>query len=288
MRVAVVSLAVFSCLQAVGLAEPGPRPPCGVESTPRYPDLEHSPAFKVWDRASMGRDWMPPGCLGWSTPGFATLLTTVARFRYSGGVEELLGRVGRISGLTGIRYWSTTRQHWAPLIVSASALAGPEGAHHRQDFSLPELAQGSTVYYQQSDNTSGKATYQLRIVSVSRGSPDFRDRKYHGDAVPAGAHFSAARISSNLFSGAGIARRLAILQHRAHWQGRQRTSEWTRCFHHQPRDGVFPILNWNPDGSGTASGALILLVRIRGLEPPLPCENMDLNHARKIAYGRLR
>ena len=23
-----------------------------------------------------------------------------------------------------------------------------------------------------------------------------------------------------------------------------------------------------------------LLVRIRGLEPPLPCENMDLNHAR--------
>ncbi len=24
----------------------------------------------------------------------------------------------------------------------------------------------------------------------------------------------------------------------------------------------------------------MLLVRIRGLEPPLPCENMDLNHAR--------
>jgi len=166
-RVAVVSLAVFSCLQAFGFVEPGPQPPCGVESTPAYPDLEHSPAFKVWDRASMGRDWIPPGCLGWSAPGFATLLTTVARFRYSGAVEELLGRVGRISGLTGIRYWSTTRQHWAPLIVSASALAGPEGAHHRQDFSPPELIQGSTVYYQQSDNISGKATYRLRIVSVS-------------------------------------------------------------------------------------------------------------------------
>jgi hypothetical protein len=154
-------------LQALVFAEPGPQPPCGAESTPPYPDLEHSPAFKVWDRSSIGREWMPPECLGWSAPGFATLVTTVARFHYSGGMDKLLGRIGRISELTGIRYWSTTRQHWAPLIVSASALSGPEGAHHRQDFSLPELAQGSTLYYQQSDNTSGKANYQLRIVGIS-------------------------------------------------------------------------------------------------------------------------
>lgn len=115
----------------------------------------------------MGRDWMPPACLGWSATGFATLVTTVARFRYSAAVEGLLGRAGAISGLTSIRYWSTTRQRWAPLIVSASALAGPDGARHRQDFSLPELAQGSELYYQQSDNTTGKATYRMRIVSVS-------------------------------------------------------------------------------------------------------------------------
>jgi len=163
----VFSLAVLSCFPVVGLAEPEPQPPCGGEATPAYPDLEHSPAFKVWDRGSVGREWMPPACLGWSAPGFATLVTAVARFRYSGTVSELLGRVGRISQLAEIRYWSTTRQHWAPLIVSASALAGPEGTHHRQDFSLPELAQGSTLYYQQSDNTSGKATYQLRLISVS-------------------------------------------------------------------------------------------------------------------------
>ena len=154
-------------MQALVFAEPGPQPPCGAEATPPYPDLEHSPSFKLWDRSSIGREWMPPGCLGWPAAGFTTLITTVARFRYSGGVDELLGRIGRISELTGIRYWSTTRQHWAPLIVSASALAGPEGAHRRQDFSLPELAQGSTVYYQQSDNTAGKATYQMRIVSVT-------------------------------------------------------------------------------------------------------------------------
>lgn len=167
MRAFVISLAALCCFLNVGWAEPGPQPPCGGEAAPDYPDLEHSPAFKVWDRSSSSREWMPPGCLGWSAPGFATLVTTIARFRYSGGVNELLGHAGAISQYTDIRYWSTTRQHWAPLIVSAMALAGPEGAHHRQDFSLLELAQGSTLYYQQSDNTSGKATYQLRIVSVS-------------------------------------------------------------------------------------------------------------------------
>jgi len=166
-RAVVFSLAVLSCFPGVSLAEPGPQPPCEAEATTVYPDLEHSPAFKVWDRSSSSREWMPPACLGWSAPGFSTLVTTIARFQYSGGVNELLGRVGAISQFTGIRYWSTTRQHWAPLIVSAAALAGKEGAHHRQDFSLPELAQNSTLYYQQSDNTSGKATYQLRIVSVS-------------------------------------------------------------------------------------------------------------------------
>ncbi len=160
-------LAMFCCFSSVSLAEPDLQPPCGREVAPIYPDLEHSPAFKVWDRGSNSREWTPPGCLGWSEPGFVTLVTTVARFRHSGGVNDLLARVGAISRFTGIRYWSTTRQRWTPLIVSASALAVPDGGQRRQDFSLAELAQGSTLYYQQSDNTSGKATFQLRIVSVS-------------------------------------------------------------------------------------------------------------------------
>ncbi len=116
MKLAVFTLALFSCVQAQ--AEPGPQPPCGADPTPPYPDLEHSPTFKVWDRTTLGRDWTPPPCLGWSAPGFASLITTTARFRYSGGVDALLTRVGAISGLTAIRYWSTTRQRWTPLIES--------------------------------------------------------------------------------------------------------------------------------------------------------------------------
>ena len=110
---------------------------------------------------------MPPACIGWSEPGFATLVTTAARFRYSAGMEGLLRRVGAISGLAAIHYWSTTRQRWAPLIVSASALDGPGGGQHRQDFSIADLTPGAILNFKQTDSLTGKATYRLRIISVS-------------------------------------------------------------------------------------------------------------------------
>lgn len=144
----------------------GPRPPCGAESIPPYPDLLHSPTIKVWDRSGRGRDWSPPACLQWSAPGFTTLVSTVARF-HAGNGEELLHRLGAISGLNGIRYWSTTHQGWRTLIVSASALTGPRGSV-RPDFSAADLAQGSVQYYQQTDSLSGKATYKLQVISASR------------------------------------------------------------------------------------------------------------------------
>jgi len=146
-------------------AEAGPQPPCGTESNPPYPDLEHSPAFKVWDRSTLGRDWTPPTCLGWSAHGFTTLVSTVARF-HATGADELLHRIGEISRLTGIRYWSTTHHKWRTLISSASALAGPGGGS-RPDFSAADLAPGSVLYFEQRDSLSGKATYSMRVVSAS-------------------------------------------------------------------------------------------------------------------------
>jgi hypothetical protein len=144
---------------------PGPQPPCGPESVPPYPDLQHSPAIKVWDRSSLGRDWAPPACLGWSQPGFTTLISTVARF-HANGPEELLRRIGEISRLAGIRYWSTTHQSWRTLIVNAAALERPGGGA-RPDFSAADLAQGSIRHFQQTDSLSGKATYKLQMVSVT-------------------------------------------------------------------------------------------------------------------------
>ena len=166
---AAFAVALIACCPVVVLGassdSAGPQPPCGAESSPPYPDLQHSPAIKVWDRSTLGRDWAPPECLGWSAPGFSTLVSTVARF-HATGAEELLHRIGGISERTGMRYWSTTRQSWRKLIVSASALAGPGGSA-RPDFSAADLAPGSIRYFQQNDSLAGKATYSLQVVSAS-------------------------------------------------------------------------------------------------------------------------
>jgi len=160
--IALAAISILLCSSAEAL---GPKPPCGGESVPPYPDLDHSPAIQVWDRSTLARDWTPPACLGWTAPGFTTLVSTAARF-HATGAEALLQRIGDISRLTGIRYWSTTHQSWRTLIVSASALAGPRGSV-RPDFPAADLTQGSILYFQQSDSLSGKAAYQLRMVSVS-------------------------------------------------------------------------------------------------------------------------
>jgi hypothetical protein len=149
------------------VADSGPQPPCGSEPFPPYPDLDHSPVVKVWDRSGSGRDWTPPACTGWSAPGFSTLVVTVGRFRDTSGVEGLLRHVGAISQLTGMRYWSTTQKRWQALIVDASALAGPASDRRREDFSSNEISEGASLYFQQSDNRSGKANYRMRVESVS-------------------------------------------------------------------------------------------------------------------------
>jgi hypothetical protein len=148
-------------------ADRGPQPPCGGDTFPPYPELNSAPVVKFWDRSDLGRDWTAPACTGWTTPGYSTLVATVGRFRHTGGSAELLRRIGAISELTGVRYWSTTHQRWQTLIVQAHALSGPAADGRRKDFSPDEIAEGKTLYFHQQDNLSGKAVYRMRILSAS-------------------------------------------------------------------------------------------------------------------------
>jgi hypothetical protein len=145
----------------------GPQPPCGSAVFPDYPEVDRPPAVKVWEPDELGRDWMPPGCTGWTEPGFSTLVATVGRFRYPAGAKGLLQRVGAISELKGIEYWSTTHQRWQTLIVDAFTLTGTNAGKRRKDFPAEEMVQGRTLSFQQEDSLSGKGTYQLRVISVS-------------------------------------------------------------------------------------------------------------------------
>ena len=161
---------VFSVLllcRALASAQPGPQPPCGKVSVPPYPSLEHSPSVRFWSESDFSRDWRPPACTGWAEVGYSTLTTTVARFRYTSGVESLLRHIGAISELAGMRYWSTTHKQWQTLIVKAQALAGSPPSQRREDFTIEEMRAGDGLYFEQVDNLSGTAVYRMRVAEAS-------------------------------------------------------------------------------------------------------------------------
>lgn len=148
-------------------AQEGPRPPCGKDPVPHYPGVGDSAIVKVWSKSEVGGGWTPPSCTGWATPGFTTLVTITARFRYESGTESLVRRIGAISELTGIRYWSSTQKNWQTLIVNAHALTGLQSSEHRDDFTLDEMKENAVLYFEQIDNRSGKALYRLHLGEVS-------------------------------------------------------------------------------------------------------------------------
>jgi len=135
-------------------------------SFPAYPEVDTPPTTKFWDRSTVGRDWVPPPCTGWTTPGFATLVATAGRFRVS-NVGEIRRRIGAISELAGLQYWSTSHQEWQKLIVNANATTGPPAGQRRRDFPPDEIREGSDLYYQQTDNLTGKAVYRMHILAES-------------------------------------------------------------------------------------------------------------------------
>jgi hypothetical protein len=145
----------------------GPEPPCGNEPIPPYPGLDDSATVRSWSESDFGHDWKPPVCTGWAAVGFTTLVTTVARFRDVPETGGLLRRIGAISELTGIRYWSTTHKRWQTLVVDAYALTTSQSGQRREDFKPNEIKEGSVLYFEQVDNLSGKAMYRMYIAKAS-------------------------------------------------------------------------------------------------------------------------
>jgi hypothetical protein len=155
------------CCQAYGDTLSGPQPPCGADSTPPIPSLADSPTVKFWHVAELGEHWRPPACTGWTGEGFSTLVTTAARFRHDGDIDDMLLQSGAISSLAGMRYWSTTHKQWQTLIPDAYAVTSAQGSQRRKDFTLEELSPGTVLYFQQADNLSGKAIFRLHVAEAT-------------------------------------------------------------------------------------------------------------------------
>lgn len=129
--------------------------------------MDAAPSVKSWSATDLGANWAPPPCTHWTAVGFTTLVTISAQFRYDSKDRDLLRRIGAISQLSGVRYWSTTHQRWRTLISDAYALADPQFGHRRGDFTPDEMKEGTVLYFQQVDNLSGKAIYRMHIEKAS-------------------------------------------------------------------------------------------------------------------------
>ncbi len=161
-------LAAFALrFQTAGLPlQNAPQPPCGHQPTPPYPDVVEIAVVKSWSESDLGSDWKPAVCTGWSQIGFKRLVSISSRFLSTSTTSQLLRRVGAVSTLKNLRYWSTTHKQWRTLIIDVHALVGNTGGY-RGDFVAAELKRGSMLYFEEVDNLSGAANYQMQILEVS-------------------------------------------------------------------------------------------------------------------------
>jgi len=150
---------------SVPAAAAPPRPPCDNPPLPAWPDRpdELRLAFRTQDE--LPADWQPPACSGWQPAPFSVLLAAAGRVALPGGHDAVLARLGRVSQLAGLRYWSVTRGRWTTLISDAHALNSPDPDDRRGDFRATELHTGRDYHYwQQEPTTSGSAVYALRLL----------------------------------------------------------------------------------------------------------------------------
>jgi Family of unknown function (DUF6675) len=152
-------------LLASGAQADGPQPPCAVAATPAYPSPDSAPTIAIWQGKELVQgNWHPPSCTGWVADSRSRLIVTLTgSFRFDGPMSVLLARVGTISALRSIQYWSTTEKKWGPLSNDASALTGPDSKSRRGDFSASELVKGADLYYWEDDVRTGPAIYRLRV-----------------------------------------------------------------------------------------------------------------------------
>jgi hypothetical protein len=136
-----------------------PHPPCGSPAEPTYARSAAPPALGVWQESDLqATNWRPAACLGWT--GRSRLVVAIAgEFAAAGGLDELLRRIGGFSHYGEIRYWSTMRRSWQPLVHLAGLL--PASASPA-DAPPERFAVGQSLDYFEVD-AAGRSTYRLTV-----------------------------------------------------------------------------------------------------------------------------
>lgn len=117
-------------------------PPCGGPPVPAYAPAGQAPTTEVWSESELRRaGWQAADCLNWGMSRTRLAAALAGQFQFGGSLDELAERLGRISALQSVRYWSVTHKAWQALVTDAGVLDGPEGPP-RPDIGAGELTPG--------------------------------------------------------------------------------------------------------------------------------------------------
>jgi hypothetical protein len=152
------------------LAQSAPVPPCAGTPVPVADAAGEALNQLVWIDDEVPDDWNPPACTGWQAGPTKVLLAAAGRFSGASDSTDLAARLTRISALTDLVYWSSSRSKWRNLFKEAMALTGPDRKMSRPDFSADELAPHAELYYWlEEDNPTAGVVYQMLVHERAPG-----------------------------------------------------------------------------------------------------------------------
>jgi hypothetical protein len=157
---AILSACILSLI-ADGAQAGEPPSSCSIAALPAG-----APVVEVWQEQDLARaHWQPPGCSSWPASSRSKVLVSLTGAVRSGdAMVSVIARLGAISALPGVQYWSTTDGKWGPIAKNASALSGPDSSARRRDFSASEFVTGAQLYYWEDDVRTGSTVYRLTVL----------------------------------------------------------------------------------------------------------------------------
>jgi hypothetical protein len=138
---------------------------CGNAPPPAYPALDKPALVQSWLRDGR-QDGAAPDCNGLRSRDIELLVRVTARFHSPLDGAAMLGRLGAVSALKGMPYWSYTDKMRQLLVSESYAVDHPVSMKARADFSPAELRSGALLFFVQSNNRAAALTpYSLQLLS---------------------------------------------------------------------------------------------------------------------------
>lgn len=148
----------------------GPQPPCGgaeARVTPAYAELGQPPRVATWTALRMQ---LPGSCPTALNGHFELAVALAGRFESPDSVADMAARVGAMSSMRRLRYWSVTDGDWRNLFTDIFAVTQGPARRRRSDFSAAEVLGDRVLYFAQDDSrSSGESIHALKTL---RPSPD--------------------------------------------------------------------------------------------------------------------